>query len=116
MLFINFIQFQTMQVDMLGFFAIILSVVGTIINFNALKQSKSKIQEEHEANFARKEYVNEKLNVIDTRILGIDKEICADKAQNQRDHDAIKTDFLRQIDDVKTMSKQILDILINKKQ
>jgi hypothetical protein len=102
------------QVDIMALSAILLAAGGFVLNLVSTKQSVKKAKAEHDEKFASKEFVNEKIKVIDVQLTLIDKEMCADRATNLREHDSIKTEFVRQVEGV-NQKIQILIDLINKK-
>lgn len=102
------------QIDLMALFAILIAAIGLVLNFVATKQSVKKAKIEHDEKFATKEFVNEKIKVVDVQLTLIDKEMCSDRATNLREHDSIKTEFVRQVEGVNSKIQLLID-LINKK-
>lgn len=75
----------------------IIAVVGTIVSIIAVRQSKNKIQAEQTEKLASKEYVKQSIEPMSTQIKAIDKRITENEMHNNREHDAIKAEFLSKV-------------------
>lgn len=103
MLPLNIIYSTVAQVDLFAFLSIMIAAGALIINLISIRQSAKKIKDENDRLYATKEYVDQKLNTVDKQIVMIDKELCSDRANNLREHDAIKDEFLRTLKDIKDL-------------
>lgn len=102
------------QVDIVALIAICVAIGAFVLNLISVKQTAKKMNAEHDDKFATKELLSERLKSVDMQLTLIDKEISADRATNLREHDSIKTDFVRQIESVNGKIQILID-LINKK-
>lgn len=103
MLPLNIINAAVAQVDLFAFLAILISGGALIINFISVRQSARKIKDDNDRLYATKELLDQKINTVDKQIVMIDKELCSDRANNLREHDAIKDEFLRTLKDIKDL-------------
>lgn len=97
MLCLYFISATTAQIDLwplLGFLGL---VAGIVLNTISVRQSIKKAKIEHDDKYVSKELLNEKTIGMNVQILSISKEVDELKKDNQREHDALKKEFVERL-------------------
>jgi len=96
---------------LLGFVGVVITI---ILNAVSVRQSIKRAKIEHDEKFATKELLDEKIKVVDIQITLMDKEICADRATNLREHDSIKKDIDSKLDSISKTVNQLFDLVTRK--
>jgi len=94
------------QVEVWALMSFLVALCGAIVSIISVRQSIKKAKSEHEDSFARKELLNEKIIAVNLQIMSINKEVDELKRDNQREHDAIKKEFVERVNMIFEWIKQ----------
>jgi hypothetical protein len=99
-----------------GDYAIFIAFIGLIINFIALRQGILKAKRDQEEKFATKTQLDREIKALETQLTLIDKDNCRERENNIREHDSIKNEFVRLIQEMNQKINFIAEFIKKEKK
>lgn len=102
--------YQVMAVDIWGLVGVFIAMASVVIGIVSVRQKSIELKKAMEDEFVKKPELKNAMEMMDKQIAMIDKEICQDRDVNRREHDMLKQDFIRALDELRLIVLKALNI------
>lgn len=107
---ITIFVYQVMAVDIWGLVGVFVAMASVVIGIVSVRQKSIELKKSMEDEFVKKTELKSAIEMMDKQITMIDKEICQDRDTNRREHDNLKQDFIRALDELRLIVLKALNI------